>query len=298
MGKYLDEAGLQHYTEKMKEYIGNEKVVIGEEEGTAYDGAKGKANADFIKDIQTKPTAAKDVVTPVMTGTWTVYNAAGVEQTGMGGASVSTLERGYQAAWTGSWKWTHDDTKADPTSVSGSFGTTVPASGVSVQYPNNGKKVSVNTTISVTVSATTKGGGWTLSGGYLQPVGASAKTHSASIGVSFADRRYWGKTTTDTITEAVIKSLTGTELSNSGKSKTFSGLNLTDSENYVFAYPASYGDVSVVTHTQGGASFGVKDAFVKKQVEITNAAGAKVLYNVYCTTTPGKFKDNSTVAFS
>lgn len=137
-----------------------------------------------------------------------------------------------------------------------------------------------------------------LSGGYLQPVGASVKSHSASTSVSFADRRYWGKTTTDIITEAVIKSLSGTELSNSGKSKTFAGLNLTDNENYVFAYPASYGDVSVITHTQGGASFGVKDAFVKTQVEITNAAGAKVLYNVYCTTTPGKFKDNSTVAFS
>lgn len=298
MGKYLDEVGLQHYTEKLKEYVGSNKVVIGEEEGTAYDGAKGKANADFIKDIQTKPEAAKDVVTPVLNGRWTVYNAAGVAQTGMSGVTVSLLERGYQASWEGSWLWSHDNSKADPQSVSGSFGTTVPASGAAVMYPGNGVKVTKNTTISVTTSAVTKGGGWALSDGYLQPVGASTKSHSASTSVQFADRRFWGKTTTNVITEAVIKSLSGTELSNSGKSKTFTGLNLTDSENYVFAYPASYGDVSVVTHTQGGASFGVKDAFVKTQVEVTNAAGAKITYNVYCTTTPGKFKENSSVAFS
>lgn len=297
MGNYLDEVGLQHYTEKLKEYIDNNDVEIGEKEGTAYDGAKGKANADFIKNIQTKPVAAKDVVTPVLNGKWTVYNAAGVEQTGMGGVTVSLLERGYQASWEGSWLWSHDNSKADPTTVSGSFGTTVPASGAAVMYPGNGVKVKVDTTISVSASATTKGSGWVLSGGYLQPETATTKTHSASTKVQFADRRYWGKATTSAITEAVLKSLSGTELSNS-KSKTVTGLNLTDSEYYVFAYPASYGDLSVITHTQGGASFGVKDAFVKKTVEVTNAAGAKITYNVYCTTTPGKFKENSSVAFS
>lgn len=297
MGNYLDEVGLQHYTEKMKEYIDNNDVEIGEKEGTAYDGAKGKANADFIKKIQTKPAAAKDVVTPVLNGTWTVYNAAGEKQTSMGGTTVSLLERGYQASWNGSWSWRHDDSKADPTTVRGSFGTTVPASGAATLYPGNDVKVSTDTTISVTVSATTKGGGWVLSDGYLQPEEASTKSHSASTKVQFADRRYWGKATTSAITETVLKSLSGTELSN-GKSKTITGLNLTDSEYYVFAYPASYGDISVVTHTQGGASFGVKDAFVKKTVDVTNVAGAKITYNVYCTTTPGKFKENSSVAFS
>lgn len=297
MGNYLDEVGLQHYTEKLKEYIDNNDVEIGEKAGTAYDGAKGKANADFIKNIQTKPVAAKDVVTPRLNGKWTVYNAAGTEQTEMGGTTLKLLERGYQASWDGVWSWSHDDSKADPTSASGSFGTTVPVSGGTVPYPGNGVKVNVDTTISVTVSATTQGGGWTLDGGYLQPVGASAKSHSTSTKVQFADRRYWGKATTSEITEAVLKSLLSTEISN-GKNKTVTGLNLTDSEYYVFAYPASYGDLSVITHTQGGASFGVKDAFVKKTVEVTNVAGAKITYNVYCTTTPGKFKENSSVAFS
>lgn len=297
MGNYLDEVGLQHYTEKLKEYIDNNDVKIGEKAGTAYDGAKGKANADFIKNIQTKPVAAKDVVTPILNGKWTVYNAAGAEQTEMGGTTLKLLERGYQASWDGVWSWSHDDSKADPTSASGSFGTTVPVSGGTVRYPGNGVKVNVDTTISVTVSATTQGGGWTLNDGYLQPVGASAKSHSASTKVQFADRRYWGKATTSAITESVLKSLPSTEIAN-GKTKTVTGLNLTDSEYYVFAYPASYGDLSVITHTQGGASFGVKDAFVKKTVEVTNVAGAKITYNVYCTTTPGKFKENSSVAFS
>lgn len=309
MTKYLDEEGLKHYTEKIKDFVGGAKLEIGEEEGKAYDGAKGKANADFIKEVQQKPGTAtvKKVVTPTLTGAWKVYNVQNVLQNDLSGSqNTLELEEGYQASFSGSWKWTHNDNNQDPLSTSGSFGTTLPASGVAVNYPTPDVKFTTDSpNISQTVTGTpSEKKEWTLNGGYLHTTSSStANTASTSTyKVKFHNKRYFGATTESNITEAVLKSLQSDTMgcdSGSGfKSKTFSNLNQTGDVRLVFAYPAKAGDVSTITYKLGTVSAGVKDGFIKTTVDVTNAAGKKITYNVYTQEKVNAYIDNCSVTFA
>lgn len=289
MAKYLDKDGLTHYTEKMKAYVKDHGTTIGETTGTAYDGAKGKANADFIAAIQEKPDS-KGVVTPTMTGAWTVYNAAGTAQSDMGSGSSLTLEKGYQVSFSGSWQWAHSDSYKDPTAASGSFGTTLPKTGVAVAYPTPDAKITTSTSIRQSVSAP-MGQKWSMSNGYMQKISGGTSTASTgTYSVTFKNRRYWGLTTSGTITADVIKALPSTEL-NDSKGGTFTGISASTSQYWVLAYPAELGDLTSIV--QNGATPLLDGGFVKTQVDVVNAAGKTVKYNVYKTQRMGALTDNS-----
>lgn len=301
MTKYLDKEGLVEYTKKMKTHVDGKvseaktlveknALKLGESSGTAYDGAKGKANADFIASLQEKGDT-QAIVSPVINGAWKVYNAAGVEQPSMGAGKQSlSLEYGYQVSWSGSWKWTHVDGKKDPTSTSGSFGSSLPASGVEVAYPTPDAKVGSNISISQSISVP-RGVKWSLANGYLEKVSAGSQSAStSSFSASFSHRRYYGLTTAQTITADAIKALPSTELNNS-KGGNFRNISASDTQYWVLAYPAALGDLTKIV--QNGATPLLNGGFVKTQVDVVNAAGKTVKYNVYKTEKPGALKDSS-----
>ena len=94
MTKYLDKVGLTEYTKLMKAHVAKSTLKLGESTGTAYDGAKGKANADFISGVKNGNLA---LVSPEIRGRWNVFNAAGTAVESMGSSSTSlSLENGIK----------------------------------------------------------------------------------------------------------------------------------------------------------------------------------------------------------
>lgn len=285
MTKYLDKVGLTEYTKLMKAHVAKSTLKIGESSGTAYDGAKGKANADFIKGVKNGNLA---LVSPEIRGRWNVFNAAGTVVESMGSPSTSlSLENGYQASWTGSFSY--PAAKAGqkvPTSVSGNW-TALPAANTPSATYKTPEKVKTDTTISATIAAAKTG---------LMVVGSDVKpasgndTKTASASVHFYHRRYFGLASTSSITADVIKGLSKTDLNNSRTAK-LEGISATDAQYYVIAYPKIMGELTKIV--QNGATPLLNGGFEKSEVTVTNAAGASIVYLVYRTVNPGALKDKS-----
>lgn len=285
MTKYLDKVGLTEYTKLMKAHVAKSTLKIGESSGTAYDGAKGKANADFISGVKNGNLA---LVSPEIRGRWNVFNAAGTVVESMGSPSTSlSLENGYQASWTGSFLY--PAAKAGqkvPTSVSGNW-TALPAANTPSATYKTPEKVKTDTTISATIAAAKTG---------LMVVGSDVKpasgndTKTASASVHFYHRRYFGLASTSSITADVIKGLSKTDLNNSRTAK-LTGISATDAQYYVIAYPKAMGELTKIV--QNGATPLLNGGFEKSEVTVTNAAGASIVYLVYRTVNPGALKDNS-----
>ena len=81
-----------------------------------------------------------------------------------------------------------------------------------------------------------------------------------------------------------------TELNNS-KGGNFRNISASDTQYWVLAYPAALGDLTKIV--QNGATPLLNGGFVKTQVDVVNAAGKTVKYNVYKTEKPGALKDSS-----
>lgn len=285
MTKYLDKVGLTEYTKLMKAHVAKSTLKLGESSGTAYDGAKGKANADFINGVKNGNLA---LVSPEIRGRWNVFNAAGTAVESMGSPSTSlSLENGYQASWTGSFSYPAAKVgQKVPTSVSGNW-TALPAANTPSATYKTPEKVKTDTTISATIAAAKTG---------LMVVGSDVKpasgndTKTASASVHFYHRRYFGLASTSSITADVIKGLSKTDLNNSRTAK-LTGISATDAQYYVIAYPKAMGELTKIV--QNGATPLLNGGFVKSEVTVTNAAGASIVYLVYRTVNPGALKDNS-----
>lgn len=285
MTKYLDKVGLTEYTKLMKAHVAKSTLKLGESTGTAYDGAKGKANADFISGVKNGNLA---LVSPEIRGRWSVFNAAGTVVESMGSPSTSlSLENGYQASWTGSFSY--PAAKAGqkvPTSVSGNW-TALPAANTPSATYKTPEKVKTDTTISATIAAAKTG--LMVSGTDVKPASGN-DTKTASSSVHFYHRRYFGLASTSSITADVIKGLSKTDLNNSRTAK-LTGISATDAQYYVIAYPKAMGELTKIV--QNGATPLLNGGFVKSEVTVTNAAGASIVYLVYRTVNPGALKDNS-----
>lgn len=285
MTKYLDKVGLTEYTKLMKAHVAKSTLKLGESSGTAYDGAKGKANADFINGVKNGNLA---LVSPEIRGRWSVFNAAGTVVESMGSPSTSlSLENGYQASWTGAFSYPAAKVgQKVPTSVSGNW-TALPAANTPSATYKTPEKVKTDTTISATIAAAKTG---------LMVVGSDVKpasgndTKTASASVHFYHRRYFGLASTSSITADVIKGLSKTDLNNSRTAK-LTGISATDAQYYVIAYPKAMGELTKIV--QNGATPLLNGGFVKSEVTVTNAAGASIVYLVYRTVNPGALKDNS-----
>lgn len=226
----------------------------------------------------------KELVTPTISGTFTVKTASGTQ------SSTSTnnnldVENGFMVDWTGTFSWKAVSGKKKPESVSGNW-TTLPASGVASEvYTATGLKV--DTTISATLAAAKTG---LMVSGSSVVLAKGNDTKTATAKVRFLHRRYWGLTTEKTVTAAVVKALSGTDLNNTKVAK-LTGISATDSQYYVIAYPKAMGELSKIV--QNGATPLLDGGFVKSEVSVTNAAGVAIDYYVYRTDKPGALKNNS-----
>lgn len=226
----------------------------------------------------------KELVTPTIGGTFTVKTASGTQ------SSTSTnnnldVENGFMVDWTGTFSWKAASGKKKPESVSGNW-TALPASGVASEvYTVTGLKV--DTTISATLAAAKTG---LMVSGSSVVLAKGNDTKTATAKVRFLHRRYWGLTTEKTVTAAVVKALSGTDLNNTKVAK-LTGISATDSQYYVIAYPKAMGELSKIV--QNGATPLLDGGFVKSEVSVTNAAGVAIDYYVYRTDKPGALKNNS-----
>lgn len=226
----------------------------------------------------------KELVTPTISGTFTVKTASGTQSSTSTNNSLD-VENGFMVDWTGTFSWKAASGKKKPESVSGNW-TALPASGVASEvYTVTGLKV--DTTISATLAAAKTG---LMVSGSSVVLAKGNDTKTATAKVRFLHRRYWGLTTEKTVTAAVVKALSGTDLNNTKVAK-LTGISATDSQYYVIAYPKAMGELSKIV--QNGATPLLDGGFVKSEVSVTNAAGVAIDYYVYRTDKPGALKNNS-----
>lgn len=239
---------------------------------------------DLAVKVSNMTNENKELVTPTISGTFTVKTASGTQ------SSTSTnnnldVENGFMVDWTGTFSWKAASGKKKPESVSGNW-TALPASGVASEvYTATGLKV--DTTISATLAAAKTG---LMVSGSSVVLAKGNDTKTATAKVRFLHRRYWGLTTEKTVTAAVVKALSGTDLNNTKVAK-LTGISATDSQYYVIAYPKAMGELSKIV--QNGATPLLDGGFVKSEVSVTNAAGVAIDYYVYRTDKPGALKNNS-----
>lgn len=256
------------------------------EASTSEDGLLSSEDKLFIDGIRNGNLA---LPTPTITGEWTFFNNSGAQVASSTMSPVPDtnnpkIEKGYQAQFSGTYKWTHQDGRKDPTQVqSGSNWEDLPASGVNSSTYTS-EKVTSNTTVKIGIQAVKTG--LMVSGTNVIPA-SGMDTSSASKSVTFADRFYYGATSSS-VSESIIKTLTN-DL-NAVNGRTISGVTTESTEYYIIAYPSTLGDISTII--QDGAT-PVLGAFTKSELPITNAAGLGVTLNVYRSNNPGAFTNNS-----
>lgn len=239
---------------------------------------------DLAVKVSNMTNENKELVTPTISGTFTVKTASGTQSSTSTNNSLD-VENGFMVDWTGTFSWKAVSGKKKPESVSGNW-TTLPASGVASEvYTVTGLKV--DTTISATLAAAKTG---LMVSGSSVVLAKGNDTKTATAKVRFLHRRYWGLTTEKTVTAAVVKALSGTDLNNTKVAK-LTGISATDSQYYVIAYPKAMGELSKIV--QNGATPLLDGGFVKSEVSVTNAAGVAIDYYVYRTDKPGALKNNS-----
>lgn len=239
---------------------------------------------DLAVKVSNMTNENKELVTPTISGTFTVKTASGTQSSTSTNNSLD-VENGFMVDWTGTFSWKAVSGKKKPESVSGNW-TTLPASGVASEvYTATGLKV--DTTISATLAAAKTG---LMVSGSSVVLAKGNDTKTATAKVRFLHRRYWGLTTEKTVTAAVVKALAGTDLNNTKVAK-LTGISATDSQYYVIAYPKAMGELSKIV--QNGATPLLDGGFVKSEVSVTNAAGVAIDYYVYRTDKPGALKNNS-----
>ena len=252
------------------------------EASTSEDGLLSSEDKLFIDGIRNGNLA---LPTPIITGEWTFYNNSDeeVESSDINPVPNMTnpqLEQGYKASFSGTYKWVHEEGKKDPTQVqSGSSWSDLPTSNVNSSIYTS-PHLSSNSTIKIGIQA--KKTGLMLSGSNIVQ-SSGYDTTIATRSVTFTTKRYFGTSTTKTVNESIIKSLTG-ELG--GKSCTKTGVTTNNTQYLVYAYPSSLGDLSSIV--QDGAT-PVLGAFTKSLVNVTNQAGLQIQYNVYVSNNLGAF---------
>ena len=276
---------------------------------TAYVGTDGNLYSGSSKTITNSDLLTNQIVTPTLNPTWTVRDYEGtviISPTNPSGEAITgtniVLEYGFKPSMIVKGKWVTQAGYDNPTSCSGLCGTTLPASNVETAATESinlyNSTTYSSTTFPITTSSywtiSTPKKGITVSGSSLVlPIGnisASARTQ-----VTYQLPVYYGNITTLTITEANVELLTTKTWKNyQANSKSVSPIiNSTDSEYWIYAYPAAWGDLSTISNNDGDWMA----AFTSSTVSITGAPGLAISYKYYITVNKGAFK-GKTINFS
>lgn len=284
-----DENGVE-YTQLNSESESFKLPNLGTNEWDAYPGNAGKANRDDIDAIY---NGDKPLVSPTITTTkYTIYKADGTTKISTGTSNPSNIDYGSWIEWTGTFKWTHNDNYKDPTATSGSFGTTLPSSGVaSSPYTFTKKQLTGNVTFaSQSLSAPKKG--LMLVGQKILRASGDDIT-SASLGTGVFKKKYWGFVENrSSITEGVILGLQNVSTSGTNKGMVFNdGVAKTGAVGsgkvyLIYAYPASNGKLTQASVPGADATgwFNIKIEGGPQTLSITNPTnGYTEDYYVYYT---------------
>lgn len=262
--------------------------------------ASDKEILDYLKaDMDSIMEGDKDLISPSITGTFTIYDNDGNVVKYQTGTSIS-IERGYHISWNGTWKWTHNDKNKDPESTSGTWGTTLQKSGVQSNILVNDITSKIDgvgsKTIASQIITAPKKGLMVINHSIVSPAEGN-DSKSASVSWSTYDVYYYGIVTTIPTTSDEIKNLSNKATDNNWSTvtesnkryKMFSILNvyIDNTQKFSFTYPANLGEL--VKITQDGAA-PILDAFEKSTVDIILDSGISVRYYVYTTVNPGALK--------
>lgn len=272
MAKYLDLEGLAYYHGKIKPTINDVKAFK--------NGDKVLVNPVISKNTWVVNNHTNDAAIP--TASWTNSNTA------------ITVPTGANVKYTGQWKWTANEDKKSPESVSGSWGNTLleadaPSGDYTTPKPITASSVKNEQAAFVTLSAKRKG--LMLNGQKI--IGATGDdTTTASAIIQFRDNLYYGPVTTVSPDSAVINTLSTVLVNN--KNCTVPATTTT-SQYFCYAYPKSY---NAITSIIADGVDQIKANFREPlTVSVTNKAGLAKDYYVYVSVNLGAFNNNS-LAFS
>lgn len=253
MTKFLDEHGVETLWGKIKSRYGN--------------------SVDGIL------TGDKPLVTPVIVSpSWQIYKNDGTTAVGSPITTTNvTVENGYKVKFSGKWMWSEDSSKKVPTKTSGAWGTTLLGpSSTSATYTSS----LLTSTTNITQSITAPQAGLVYENGKIHQASATAvDTTSCTARASFGNKIFYGVAAAGAITDALISGLTS-EITTS-KTKQVNASATSAAQMYVYAYPASWGDLKAISKDGVDA---VLTAFTKTTVNHDNGSGAAAIsYNVYYT---------------
>ena len=255
------------------DYVKKTDLVTHEENGLMR-----KEDKVFLDDIA---SGNKPLPSPVISGSWSFYNynEEGITLEGLDSKNP-IVENGYKASFSGTYSWTHEEGKKDPTQVqSGSNWNDLPDTGIQSEIYQS-PVISSDSIIKIGIQAEKTG--LMVSGSNVLPA-TGLDTASDSVSISFRHRLYWGNTSDSG--DINITALSGTSLSTT-KSRTILGVSTSKSEYFIYSYPKSLGKLSTII--QDGAT-PVLGAFTERVVEITNSAGLLIEMYVYTSNNPGAF---------
>lgn len=235
-----------------------------------------------------------ELVSPTVNCSWEFYNN-GYERISIYPSpdyKDPVVEKGYKVVFKGSYYWESEEGKKDPTAItSDSTWKTLTESGVESDIYTS-VFLTEDTTFKIGLEAP-KTGMMVRGEDVVFSDGVNDVTEETRT-VRFADRIYFGPSTKgneEDFVEYDIRSLAETRLILDGELHTFTGKKITTDSNkyFVIGIPVSLGELTGIWADR----FPIMSAFHKLEnpIEVINAAGIGINYNVYVSNNPGAFAD-------
>lgn len=275
MIKYLDKTGLKYYTQRLKSSYFN-----------------------YIDAMRSG--ASKDVVLPVITNeTWTIKDASGTTKTQT--TKPDDLETGHTIKWSGSWKWTADANRQNPKTASGTWGSTIPESGIASELHSTPDfKVPTGATIATVKVTAVRSGGVEFKDNSIVPIIGGNHIHTATVTEPVINTayKYYGYITKKTgLTEADIKALS--KVRSTATALTVNNFNNTD-KYWAYAYlKNSTGSNKISSfEVSGEGKYDLNNIFgtqAPQEITIKNSAGTSQTYFLYVMQDTSKFTADQTI---
>lgn len=240
----------------------------------------------------------QDLVTPTISTVWTVCKTDGTSSTDPGtvvetsSATNLTVEKGAHVLQASQFRWVHNDDYKDPTSMEGSFGTTLSESGKVLSYTAYTKTEDGSGNTATQTIRAPKKGLIVVNNKVKKATGSDSVTISSKLSIAW--RIYSGLLVSNSVTADTVVALTASLQTN--KSFTANNIQTSDSAPYfIYAYPSEFGDLTSIKK-DGVES--VLTAFTKGTISITNKYGYTQTYNYYITTNPNALPQSSSLTFA
>lgn len=249
---------------------------------------------EIVENLDKVLNENKELVKPEINCSWEFYNN-GFEQISVYPSpdhDNPVVEKGYKVVFKGTYHWAHEDGKKDPVSISkdSTWKNLTESEVESERYTS--VFLTEDTTFKIGLEAP-KTGMMVRGEDVIYSNGAIDVTEDTKT-VRFGDRIYYGpcpKGNEEDFVEYDIRSLSETRIVLDGELQTKTARKITTNSDkyYVIGIPVSLGELSGIWSD----GFPIMGAFHKLNniIEVMNAAGIGISYNVYVSNNPGAFTD-------